>query len=137
MLSAYSYCTRVYGRTYRGGGGYGGGGGRGGGGGNSRRDDAEIEKLFESSRNATGINFDKYEEIPVGKHSVMSVFTAEDLLADFVLCVSESHRVAWMHLERQRDLLLKENTCKSLQDMQGAKDRVGSWVRGGRGSEAS
>ena len=74
MLSAYSYCTRVYGRTYRGGGGYGGGGGRGGGGGNSRRDDAEIEKLFESSRNATGINFDKYEEIPVGKHSFMSVF---------------------------------------------------------------
>lgn len=39
----------------------GGGGGRGG----NRREDAEIERLFESSKNATGINFDKYEDIPV------------------------------------------------------------------------
>jgi ATP-dependent RNA helicase DDX3X len=47
--------------------GYGGRGGGGGGGrrGNSSREDAEIEKLFESSKNAAGINFDKYDDIPV------------------------------------------------------------------------
>jgi len=50
----------------RGGGGGGGGRGGGRGGGYNQREDAEIEKLFESSRNKTGINFDKYEEIPVG-----------------------------------------------------------------------
>jgi len=40
---------------------WGGGGRRG----NSAREDAEIERLFESTKNASGINFDKYDEIPV------------------------------------------------------------------------
>jgi len=41
------------------------GGGGGGRRGNSAREDAEIERLFESTKNASGINFDKYDEIPV------------------------------------------------------------------------
>ena len=60
-------------------GGYGGGGGRGGYGQrwNNNREDSEIEKLFEATRNATGINFDHYDEIPV-EVSSSAVFADPD-----------------------------------------------------------
>merc|ERR1719199_1215607 len=72
-------------------GGSGGGGGRRG---NSAREDAEIESLFESTRNASGINFDKYDEIPVEV-----VPTMEQLEIPVIDTFQEAHDLAGAVME--------------------------------------
>merc|ERR1719199_420479 len=73
---------------------WGGGGGGGGRRGNSAREDAEIESLFESTRNASGINFDKYDEIPVEV-----VPTMEQLEIPVIDTFQEAHDLAGAVME--------------------------------------
>ena len=81
-------------------GGYGGrGDGRGGyGRWNNSREDSEIEQLFEATKNATGINFDHYDEIPV---EVGSTFLCEIGTVRAVQIADANHRYELIFVSRR------------------------------------